>query len=235
MDRKPANKHKAKSEATRRALLESAERVFFRDGFELAQIDQIAADAGRTSGAIYASFKNKEHLFLSVLEARMQEIADLCGRTLARESTGDPNLRIAAFKKFYAMLHRPEWAILDLEFKLYGLRHPESIQKLKSMVRRVWRSSLFESLLQMPLRPGQSTIESRFSALNAIASAIVLNMRWEPEVMTRKQARLILSEVFGGLFPEADLQKPPRDDVLAAVNPQSGGRHATARKSASFG
>ena len=71
------NKHQVRSRATQLALLDAAEKVFLRDGFELAQIDVIAAEAGRTRGAVYTHFESKADLFLSVMRRRM-----------AMESTG---------------------------------------------------------------------------------------------------------------------------------------------------
>ena len=47
----------ARTKETRKLLLEAAEKVFIRDGFEKAQVAQIAAAAGRTKGAVYAHFR----------------------------------------------------------------------------------------------------------------------------------------------------------------------------------
>ncbi len=60
----------ARTKETRRLLLEAAEKIFVRDGFEKAQVAQIAAAAGRTKGAVYAHFKNKEDFFLALFEER---------------------------------------------------------------------------------------------------------------------------------------------------------------------
>lgn len=91
-------------------------------------------------------FDNKAHLFLSVLEHRLQEIAELCKEVLKKETADDPKRRLQAFEKFYTMLYRPDWAILHLEFKLYGLRHPESFETLKQISGKIWGDSLYEGL-----------------------------------------------------------------------------------------
>lgn len=49
---------------TRQELLRSARAIFARDGFEHARIEDIAANAGRTRGAFYDNFKDKEDVFL---------------------------------------------------------------------------------------------------------------------------------------------------------------------------
>ena len=58
----------ARTEATRRKLLEAAEQIFARDGYEAARLEDIAAPAGYTRGAFYANFESKEDIFFALLE-----------------------------------------------------------------------------------------------------------------------------------------------------------------------
>ncbi len=53
---------------TRARLLEAAAKVFAAKGFHAATLDDVAAEAGMTKGAIYGNFKNKEELFLAIFE-----------------------------------------------------------------------------------------------------------------------------------------------------------------------
>ena len=55
---------RGRSEATRRRLLEAAGSVFAAKGYERASVADIAAAAGFTKGAFYASFPSKEAVFL---------------------------------------------------------------------------------------------------------------------------------------------------------------------------
>src|SRR3954453_5514567 len=61
-------KREERRRRTRQDLLEAATRVFAARGFGGASIDDVAAEAGYTSGAIYANFAGKEDLFLSAFE-----------------------------------------------------------------------------------------------------------------------------------------------------------------------
>jgi AcrR family transcriptional regulator len=54
--------------ATRARLLEAAARVYARQGFAGATLDEVAADAGFTKGAVYAHFGSKENLLLALLQ-----------------------------------------------------------------------------------------------------------------------------------------------------------------------
>ena len=54
--------------ATRTELLDAAARVFARRGFHNASVNDVAAEAGYTSGAVYSNFRNKDELFVAAFE-----------------------------------------------------------------------------------------------------------------------------------------------------------------------
>lgn len=62
---------RAESQAqTRAQLLDSAEQMFYTKGYHATSIAAIAAEAGRTIGAVYSNFESKEALCLEVLKNR---------------------------------------------------------------------------------------------------------------------------------------------------------------------
>ena len=69
---------------TRRQLIKSARETFAKVGFEDARIEDIAANAGKTRGAFYANFKDKEDVFFALFEEELdhdiQEIRPLLQR-----------------------------------------------------------------------------------------------------------------------------------------------------------
>lgn len=56
------------SQATRRKILESAQRLFTRRGYERTSLSDIAKYAGVTRGAIYWHFENKEELLVNLMD-----------------------------------------------------------------------------------------------------------------------------------------------------------------------
>lgn len=62
-----------KRAANRALILRAAREVFGRRGFYAATIEDIAAEAGLSNGAIYYNFKDKEDLFLALLDERIEE------------------------------------------------------------------------------------------------------------------------------------------------------------------
>ena len=118
-------------EETRRDLLASAARTFALRGFHGASLDEIARDAGFTTGAVYWHFKNKDDLFLAVFEAyassRVAEIGAIRERT-----GGDLAERNRAFADDWMrrLDADPEIVVLVLEFAAHAWRHPELRERL---------------------------------------------------------------------------------------------------------
>ncbi len=63
----------ARKAETRVRLLEAAARVYARRGFNGATLEEVAADAGFTKGAVYAHFGSKENLLLALMEEHLTQ------------------------------------------------------------------------------------------------------------------------------------------------------------------
>ena len=59
---------KEKAEETRKSVLDAALRVFSRKGYAAAALEDIAAEAGVTRGAIYHHFGSKEKLYIALAD-----------------------------------------------------------------------------------------------------------------------------------------------------------------------
>src|SRR6266436_6750437 len=89
-----------RTEATKRKLLAAAKRIFAKDGFEAARLEDIAAGAGYTRGAFYANFESKEDIFFALLEEWVRDRIESVTATLRRHK--NPLGRLAALRKHYA-------------------------------------------------------------------------------------------------------------------------------------
>src|SRR5438045_6719007 len=92
--RKMLNKNERRTKETRDLLLRSAETIFVRDGYEGAELGEIASLAGRTKGAIYAHFENKEDLFIALFSERMTFYADRMREMLASSTRPEQSVQI---------------------------------------------------------------------------------------------------------------------------------------------
>ncbi len=75
---------------TRARLLEAAGRVYTHRGFDGATIDEVAAEAGLTKGAVYDHFGSKEKLLLALLDEHLSaQIAEQLTLFDATEETAE--------------------------------------------------------------------------------------------------------------------------------------------------
>jgi len=116
---------------TREHLLAAAAKVFAERGFHGASLDEVAAVAGFTKGAVYSNFKNKEDLFLALFKANYEQEMQVLRETLAGTEV-PPEGRISDF----VALIRDEtrragnMGLLYQEFWLYAARNPAAREEL---------------------------------------------------------------------------------------------------------
>jgi AcrR family transcriptional regulator len=113
-----------KRERTRAALIEAAGQVIGEKGFERASLEEVAARAGMTRGAIYGNFKSKEELLLAFVGTRWRPIAP----PLKKGAPLKEQLRIIAKATAHAADERRAIAVGALSFQIYALTH-EAVQR----------------------------------------------------------------------------------------------------------
>jgi AcrR family transcriptional regulator len=202
------NKHEIRTRETRALLLSAAETIFVRDGYEGAELGEVAALAGRTKGAIYAHFKSKEDIFLALIEDRANCARTQMATALAHSAGVDGN--IAALRNFY--LQRTDdqaWSILLLEFKLFAMRHPESKKQLQEMYDRVLSTSREERYVGFlgPVAEGKHGISRvvAIQALQPMISGLIVEAQLDTALFNKNVLRKIVGKVF-----DAMLGVPPK-------------------------
>ena len=86
----------ARSVAAIAEIADAARRRFGEQGYDATSIDEIAADAGRTKGAVYHHFPDKRALFDHVLAIEQREIAEIVARSSTLPDGVDAYLRTIA-------------------------------------------------------------------------------------------------------------------------------------------
>ncbi len=106
---------------TRAKLIEAAAAVIGEKGFDRASLEEIAMRAGVTRGSVYGNFKDKDDLFLALIEsmwkpivppirpgAGLREQMRILGKAVAREAVARrPLAGVAAAFQLYALTHKP--------------------------------------------------------------------------------------------------------------------------------
>ncbi len=122
---------------TRSRILAAASQVFAQRGLANASLDEVAAAAGLTKGAVYWHFANKNDLLTALLEHRIREQMERAptGEDLFPPG-GDPAVGIATTLQnlFDNCLSDPDWGRLFFEF-IASSREPEVREKVRHLYR----------------------------------------------------------------------------------------------------
>jgi AcrR family transcriptional regulator len=111
-------------------LLDAAYDVFAERGFQAATIEDVCETAGFTRGAFYSNFTSLDELFLALWDRQAQRIVEELRALLAELADDDnPGERAAALLAEFQPYDR-QWFLINTEFLLYALRHPEAAQAL---------------------------------------------------------------------------------------------------------
>jgi AcrR family transcriptional regulator len=123
---------------TRRHLLDAAAIVFAREGFHGSTLDEVAATAGFTKGAVYSNFKSKEDLFLALFDDRIDRQFAVASEVLdsGPRETSEQLPRVRELLHSRAFFWDDSWTTLYLEFVLYARRNPDVAAKLAASARR---------------------------------------------------------------------------------------------------
>jgi AcrR family transcriptional regulator len=122
-----------KRDRTRAALLKAARELVRKKGYERTTLEDVAARAGMTTGAIYGNFKNRDELFIALGQAYWPPIKPRIppGATFAEA------MRALARATLAAVDERTPAAVGRLTGLAYTLKNAE----LRARVRDVTRNS----------------------------------------------------------------------------------------------
>lgn len=164
---------------TRAALLDAAERLWAERGIRGASLDEIAAAAGMTKGAVYSNFSSKADLVLALLDRYAQAdpgidlTAELGPAGLPRED------RIAEAGRRYARRLSAEEtrmrALLVIELWLFGMRDFSAGWRVAD-----WYHSRREGLAAF-LTSQDMSAQDRASLMMAIDFGLALQHLLDPE------------------------------------------------------
>lgn len=131
-----------KKQQTKEMLLNSAELIFSKKGYNGASVDEIAEEAGYSKGAVYSNFFNKENLFLALYDRRFNDQLEEWVQVF--ENQLDNVNRAEKVEKLLISHSKnsqdTKWTLLMLEFTLYALRNEEARQKLASRYKLILSS-----------------------------------------------------------------------------------------------
>ncbi len=124
----------ARKAQTRARLLDAAAQVYARRGFDGATLDEVAAEAGFTKGAVYSHFGSKENLLLAL--SQQQRDAQLTEQMVLfdRERSGSERPLAGAARWMEILREEPERFRLFVELWVRAQRDERLREQLAAGV-----------------------------------------------------------------------------------------------------
>jgi AcrR family transcriptional regulator len=190
-----------KSERTRTELLRAAEVIFARDGFEASRIEDIAAEAGRSRGAFYANFDSKTEVFLALRSLATRRRARAL-RERIQDVKNEEERYDAIIHYIVEQICDTQTQLLQIEFKLFALRHPELLADLAEKHLEASTSVNRQELSDLFPEKNEKLEETRCNtlAVEAILEGFALNARFSPRVLDQSRMQEMVPELIAQIF-----------------------------------
>jgi AcrR family transcriptional regulator len=185
---------------TRERLLRAARSVFARNGFHGASVEEIASEAGFSTGALYSNFAGKEDLFLVLMEREIDEYArEISHAVRARASMAER--ATGGARQWMTMIERePDVLLLFMEFWAYGVRDAQVRPKVaarfaqvRELLTKLIADGVHEFDLELDIPAEQLAV-----AIDALADGIARQKLADPDAVPDELMGRVLSLLFAG-------------------------------------
>ncbi|WP_054950086.1 TetR family transcriptional regulator [Numidum massiliense] len=170
---------------TRTRILDAAARVFAAHGYDGATLEQVAADAGLTKGAVYWHFSGKSDLFLAICDRNMaQQLQQLSSQAKDMFATAEPLQALASWLQAQlACCERREGdPMLFFEF-ITSSREPAIKEKLRDTYAKMFNGtdSLIAKMQEEGLLAADIDPKAVTTMLYALVNGFLLTWLIDPE------------------------------------------------------
>lgn len=185
---------------TRERLLTAARVVFARRGFHGGSVEEIAAEAGFSTGALYSNFEGKEDLFLALMDHVIDAYAAEISAEVDGRSTIADRARDGARHWMEIVEREPEMLMLFVEFWAYAARDPNarervaaSFARVRNVLTRLIADGARELHLELAIPAEQLAI-----AIDALADGIARQKLADPDAIPDDLMGRVLSLLLSG-------------------------------------
>jgi AcrR family transcriptional regulator len=182
-----------KRERTRAKLIQAAAALVGEKGFPETTLEDVANRVGMSRGAIYGNFKNREDLFLAVVQQRWEPIVPQFkpGATF-RELMRSIGKAVVA-----AIPQRQKSAVGALSFQIYALTHPAMKKRIGRQNAEIYRQ-MAAGLSQL-IAPNEMPMpaEQFIRVLHALTDGLLFIRFLTPDLITDK----VIISAFEALAP----------------------------------
>jgi AcrR family transcriptional regulator len=186
------------SPSTRERLVAAAIEVFRRDGYEGARVQDIAREAGLTTGAIYANYRGKAELLTEAIGERTTHELE----SLLREGKGQTPRDVLALLAD-RLLRRDGERPLFLEAVVASARDPELATMLRDAVAA--REGRFGALIERAKKSGEidgdveTDVMARFCVMLAFGAVVLRTL--DVDTRDRDSWHTFIERLLGAIAP----------------------------------
>jgi AcrR family transcriptional regulator len=177
---------RAQKEDARERLLAAAAKLFAERGYRAASVDDVAAEAGFSKGAVYWHFDSKEDLLHTLIDERVRKRTEVL---LARLAEAPPEVDTGheVGDRYMQMLTEdPDLVLLAVEYWSLAVRNPK-LRKRYAERERARRKALGTALRVRQEHKGTPDVglptEEAATAFLALASGLAMERLIDPDAV----------------------------------------------------
>jgi AcrR family transcriptional regulator len=205
-DAQPRKRSRPTRAQTRARLLQAASEVFAARGYDRATLDDVAAAADLTKGAVYSSFAGKDELFYALMQERIAERLALVAEAVDLQPTTDSQSTIQEIARDAAdglaelISNQDDWHLLFIEFWARAVRDP-TLRAEFTRNRRLAREVIARFLEQQAALVGvdlPAPADQLAVAVLALSNGIAIEHLADPDTVDLSSFATILGLLLNG-------------------------------------
>jgi AcrR family transcriptional regulator len=200
-DSKPKQRTRPTRAQTRARLLQAASEVFAKHGYDRASLDDVAAAAGLTKGAVYSSFASKDELFYALMRERIDERLALVAAAVDRQTTLEDTTRDAGAGLVELIFSQADWHLLFIEFWARAVRDPRLREEFarqrrsaRELIARFLEQQAAQLGIELPVPADQLAV-----AVLALSNGIAIEQLADPDTVDASVFGTTLGLLLDGL------------------------------------
>jgi len=203
----PARMTRPRRDEVRRRLLRAALAVFTEQGYERSSLDQVAAAAGFSKGAVYSNFASKDELFLALMDQQVRDRIDRVRAALDELAGEGVSAQLAGDRLTAALTDDRDWQLLFLDYVGRAVRDPRMRERLATH-RRQLRQLIADTMQDYTTRQDtHSGLDPDAQALTllALSNGIAIERFIDPDTVPDA----LLGQILQLLKSGSPTQPPP--------------------------
>jgi AcrR family transcriptional regulator len=180
---RPKRARRPKREEVRERLLAAAPHVFAHRGYAEATLEEIAAEAGFSKGAVYSNFASKEEVFFALLQEHVGARIERVGAAAAGAETLQEAGAAAGRAGAEVVDEEADWQLLFLEFVTRAARRPvlrTELARQRTELREQIATEAKEPLTALGPRPALSAAQLA-NVMLALSNGLAIEQLIQPE------------------------------------------------------